>query len=159
MNYGPYSRSETNRGALASTIAVVALAAFLLITHQQCTWPFRQAVEPVAPQPLEPKEESNDEEARVIKGSYLVVVEESQGRPFERIKVLNDYDFWFSLRDRGLKGFRLLDPDSPDSASFVAAATKRKIDPPFVMHVSSAGKVLRAIPFPNSTAKIEAMLK
>ena len=86
MNYGPYSRSETNPGALASTIAVVALAAFLLITHQQCTWPFRQAVEPVAPQPLEPKEESNDEEARVIKGSYLVCLLYTSPSPRDRTR-------------------------------------------------------------------------
>ena len=91
--------------------------------------------------------------------SYLVVVEESEARDIARLRILNDYSFWFGLRDRGLKGFRILDPDSPDAKSFVREAASVSIASPFVMHVSKEGKVLATIPFPDQISKIEDMLQ
>lgn len=158
MSYGPYRRSEARGGVNMQIVSIVALVSFLAISGQQGTWPFQSRTQPT-PEPVLPTPDPQTEPDGQLGGSYLVVVEESQGRPIERIKILNDYDFWSSLHDRGLKGYRILDPDSPDSTSFIEAAAKREITPPFVMHVSSNGKVIDAIPFPNKIEKIEAILQ
>lgn len=91
--------------------------------------------------------------------SYLVVVEETKARPMERQKVWDDSEFWYGLKDRGLKGFRRFDPDSDDATQFENEARERGVTHPFVMHVASNGKVLSVIEFPGNTSAIEAMIK
>ncbi len=167
MIASPYESGNNRLKFTRGALMVLAIAALLAIQYHRGHWPFQSKFEtpaPVIDNNTEPPIEDDKQEQQLpdksdLEGSYLVVVEESKNRTVERIKVLNDYGFWFTLRDRGLKGFRVLDPDSAESSSFVAEARKRAIAQPFVMHVSATGKVLHVIPFPRQISEIEAMLK
>ena len=160
MTPSPYTFDDGNKRQPASLILLLVAILFLGFQYKHQAWPFCDCFGTI-----QEDEEQHDEqqpqpdEAADLKGSYLVVVEESEARSVNRIKILNDYQFWFGLRDRGLKGFRILDPDSSDSKSFVREAANNSVEPPFVMHVSGNGKVLATIPFPNEISQIEDMLK
>ena len=158
MTLGPYTFEDSDKGKPKSQLLIVVMILFLGVQYQRQSWPFCDCHRQVIPderQDIQPEPDASLD----LEGSFLVIVEESQARGVERMEILNDYQFWFGLRDRGLQGFRLLDPDSPDSKSFVREAARSSIAPPFVMHVSEEGKVIQTIPFPREIAQIEEMLK
>ena len=163
MSNGPYSGNNSRPPVNRSLLLLLGLIAFLVIQNQRQQWPFQQHPDQFQEQPdreiTPPTPEPIPEPADRLKDTFLVVVEETKGRPAKRIKILNNYDFWFSLHDRGLKGFRLLDPNSPDAKSFIDAASQQSIQHPFVMHVSPRGRVLKVITFPDKITEIEEMLK
>lgn len=161
MSLSPYQPAQSTIRLPAANLVMILLLAVLAVQYGNGNWPFRGGPNDRPPLIDDSKQQPHDEseDRPDLTGSYLVVVEESKSRSVERVKILNDYEFWFGLRDRGLKGFRILDPDSSDSKSFVAEAGKRSISHPFVMHVSADGRVLNTIPFPKQIAEIEGMLK
>lgn len=165
MRLSPYyrrTRRTARPGVSPTNLAWLGLGLLALVAVQffRSGWPFdRSSTQPV---PVIDGEDDIDATPRPnpdLAGSYLVVVEESENRSVERLQILNQHDFWFGLEDRGLAGFRVLDPDSPDSKSFVHEAARQSISPPFVMHVANDGKVLGLIEFPDRISAIEAMLK
>lgn len=158
MTLGPYTFEDgRNRRPMLRILLVLAILG-LGFQYQRQAWPFCKCFGGIQDEQQRDYKTEPDRDLD-LNGSYLVVVEESEARGVERIRILNDYEFWFGLRDRGLKGFRILDPDSPDANSFVREAARHSISPPFVMHVSGEGKVLATIEFPNNVAQINEMLK
>lgn len=163
MSGGPYQPSSHSNTTLVKRLLLLAVAAIIAYQYAQQGWPFGSVIIKPFPNVIDDDSQKEDVEPdnrnSDLVGSYVVVVEESQSRPPSRVMILNNYTFWFGLRDRGLAGFRIIDPDSPDAASFVAEAARSSISPPFVMHIAADGRVLQTIPFPTDIAEIEAMLK
>lgn len=145
--------SRPPRSTLPGKLLLVLLGAALMFGGMN----YRPAINTTPLDPAGPH--SSEEVANETADSYLVIVEETQARPIQRQKVWDDSDFWYGLKDRGLKGFRRLDPDSEDATQFENEATERGVSHPFVMHVAANGKVLSVIEFPESTSAIEAMIK
>lgn len=159
MTHSPYTLAEGNKRPSGCHVFLLLSIVFLGFQYKQQAWPFCDCFSQIRDDEEYQDQLPQPNDTPDLQGSYLVVVEESEARDVARMRILNDYQFWFGLRDRGLKGFRILDPDSSDSKSFIREAANASIEPPFIMHVSNDGKVLTTIPFPNEISKIEGMLQ
>ena len=181
MSYSNYGlqQPKQNSGLKLFTLIVCGLLVLLLWRHGYLDQPNRPIQPPnqdqqVAPEPIAPdgrgNENAQDEKLTPgplnVNGHYLIVIEETDGRPVERQLILDHHAFWYGLRDRGMgsgkpddPGYERFDPEDPEASSYVTAAKRRDVSTPFVMLVDDVGNVKKVVPFPKSVAAIEALLK
>lgn len=142
---------------------VIGIACFLLFQFLNNSWPFngnsnqprpddnQEQVEPddkdQTPKPAIDKPEAKD--------TYIVRVYETQAdqAPVWLIKQIQNDKFWHGWvkSDKGM-ALETVDPDNEQAKSFVAAAKKRGVDPPFWMH-GHEGTVLSVTPFSETLAE------
>lgn len=96
----------------------------------------------------------DNDEAVQLKDSYIVRVYESEAEetPTWMIKLLDADSFWFDwLNEQGMQ-YATIDPgsDKEKATTFLAAAKKRGIEPPFFLHAAKGGNVLSVTPFTES---------
>jgi len=94
-----------------------------------------------------------DEEKVSLQDSYLVRVYETEADEQEvwMVNFLDEDAFWLDwVKSKGMKYFTF-DPSSnkDQASSFIEAASKRNVSPPFVMH-AKAGKVLSVVALEQS---------
>lgn len=156
-----YKPTGQQSGNNLLTWVIVGVVAFVGWTRYQAhQWPFN-APQPdpnhqTAPVDPETKPDTVVVPPKSLKDGWLVQVETANGRPPERQKIIDNYDFWNGLQARGLAGYRHFEPGDPTAEQFKRAA---KMEPPFIMSVSKDGVVIQTIPWPTDIAAVEAMLK
>lgn len=170
--YGMPQRNDGNNQRLI-VIALICLIGF--IQYRNGDFPFDQLPDrnqdnQVTPEPVNPDQDSPEGDQLKpgpvnVQGCWLVVVEETEGRPVKRQLVLDHTAFWHSLKSKGMgdggddPGFDRHDPDTDAAKDYIAAAARRNVSPPFVMLVDEVGNCKKVIPFPETVAEIEAMLR
>lgn len=92
-----------------------------------------------------------------LAGTYLVVVSESQGRPVAEINVLNDDNFWREWLPENKMKFYLLDPQDADAESYLKAADRKGLQPPFICQVAGTQPLWFA-GFPITTSEIKTKM-
>lgn len=85
---------------------------------------------------------------------WLVIVEETKGRPDDRQIVL---DSMHALLPDDIEYWRR-DPDSPDAETFMERAAKEGVSPPFVMLVNPDGDMIRVSEFPADKTSLGSFL-
>lgn len=92
----------------------------------------------------------------VVENAIVMIVEESAVRSATTAKLLADATFWATVVDRGMR-WRVYDIDSPDAASFAAAA--RAIGLPTLIITDKTGKVLTSTKLPAGKTEIDSVIK
>ena len=100
-----------------------------------------------------------DDKTAKTKAAWVVVVEETQGRPASRQLILDDYDFWFEELAKQDVRFRLFDDDDMACQSHMYRAKASGIESPFVMIVDDRGGVKAVAPFPGSVEEIRKLIE
>ena len=131
-------------------LVVVAMVAVLFVQYSNEGWPF-------TPNTVVP----NDDEQVIddtTNAAWVVVVEETKGRPASMQVVLDEYDFWFKELPEQEIRFRLFDKDDPACESYKYRAKADGIDIPFVMVVDDSGGVKAVASFPDSIDEIRKLV-
>jgi hypothetical protein len=130
---------------------------FLVFQFQNKSWPFEET-QPTPPSPV--IDETEDEQTKPdSKVAWVIVVDESKGRPASRQLVLNDYKFWFEELPKLGARHRWYDKDDVAAQTFILRAKADGIEPPLAMTVSANGSVGDVIKFPDSVGPIRELLK
>lgn len=94
------------------------------------------------------------------KGSWVVVIEETEQRTPDVIRLLDDTPYWQSLLTRGLK-YRHYDDDSDDAKKYEALVTELGLPMYTILGGEGAltGKVLAKGPLPRTKESMDKIIK
>ena len=138
--------------------------AVLFVQYSNQGWPFESKDNPSPVVPIDGDDNEGqdlieDDKTAKTKAAWVVVVEETQGRPASRQLILDDYDFWFQeLANQDVR-FRLFDDDDMACQSHMHRAKASGIESPFVMIVDDRGGVKAVAPFPGSVEEIRKLIE
>jgi len=166
MNWSPYNKpkkrgsqrsvasSENNTSSIVALFGICVLLGFLFVNGCPRVNP--------TPNPTDDTvivEPDKDGSNIVLADTYLVRVyeTETQNMPASMVKMLNDDAFWIEWFNNQKMRYFTFDPTSnPEQAvSFISAAKKRNISPPFYMHVRKGGAVLSVAPIKADTTSAD----
>ena len=139
-------------------LIVAAIFAVLFVQYSNQGWPFAPKTDPAPVVPIDDQQAIDDSPAKGD-AAWVVVVEETKGRPAARQIVLDDYDFWFKELPEKKIRVRLFDDDDPSCESYLYRAKAADVDAPFVMIVDDSGGVKEIAPFPDSVDVIRKLIK
>ncbi len=97
----------------------------------------------------------DQQERPSLKNGWLVLIEETKGRPVDRQIVLDS--LWAVVPPE--LGWRRHDPDSDAARTFIARAAAEGVQAPFAMIVDANGKMISVKPFPKEAAGLAAMFQ
>ena len=140
-------------------LVILALVAVLFVQYSNGGWPFTPNSNPAPVVPIDDQQAINDSPVKKGDAAWIVVVEETKGRPAARQVVLDDYEFWFKELTEKEVRFRLFDDDDPACESYKLRAKAASIDVPFVMIVDDSGSVKEIASFPDSVDQIRKLIQ
>lgn len=154
MNWSPYNQpkpveEKSNRGKVI--LSIIAMLFGLWWYNAPTPPPPNPDDEVIVVDPDDKPKPIDDKAIASLKDTYVVRVYETEADKQKAwlVKLLDADSLWIDWFNTQGMSYHTIDPSSNASQaeSFIAAAKKRNIDPPFFIHAKTGGSVINVIQF------------